>query len=237
MTVHPSPDGADRFAEEQAAVTPTPHEVDQWVQELVHLTQKEGPTAESDGGGIAELGSPPLKRSRVAQADDDSVVTALMAENVPSALDRDAYQRILADELGRLRRRRGWTRKYLLSRMKVDLSLRTLATYELGTRQMSVLRLVELCYAMNELPQNLLARVHRRLTPEGVVADLSQIAELNAPHLTPLRMWARQQLSHQPDDTSFRFDLVALRRMAELCDVPLPDLIRHLNGIGLAQST
>ena len=47
-----------------------------------------------------------------------------------------------------LRKQRGWTRKELNRRLQSDISLQTLATYELGTRQCSVTRLVEICVAL-----------------------------------------------------------------------------------------
>src|SRR5256714_9428176 len=77
-------------------------------------------------------------------------------------IDSDLYQRVLGEELRKLRRRRGWTRKELNQHLQSDISLQTLATYELGTRQCSVVRLVELCMAMDERPQDLPGRVHGR---------------------------------------------------------------------------
>ncbi|HEU5110532.1 MAG TPA: helix-turn-helix transcriptional regulator, partial [Micromonosporaceae bacterium] len=71
-------------------------------------------------------------------------------------LDVATYQRVLGDELRLLRKRRGWTRKDLNDRLRRDISLQTLATYELGTRQISVIRLVEICHALDELPHDLL---------------------------------------------------------------------------------
>lgn len=59
-------------------------------------------------------------------------------------IDTDAYQRILGEELRKLRTERGWTRKELGEKLQSGISLQTLATYELGTRQCSVVRLAEL---------------------------------------------------------------------------------------------
>src|SRR3981081_3049844 len=59
-------------------------------------------------------------------------------------IDAETYQRILGDELRKLRRQRGWTRKELNQHLQSEISLQTLATYELGTRQCSVVRLVGL---------------------------------------------------------------------------------------------
>ena len=78
-------------------------------------------------------------------------------------IDAASYQRVLGDELRRVRKQRGWTRKDLQHRLDNDISLQTLATYELGTRQCSVVRLAELCLAMDVLPHDVLARVHDRV--------------------------------------------------------------------------
>ncbi|MGH3950246.1 MAG: helix-turn-helix domain-containing protein, partial [Pseudonocardiaceae bacterium] len=77
--------------------------------------------------------------------------------------DVETYQRVLGDELRKARKRRGWTRKELNNNLQSDISLQTLATYELGTRQCSVVRLAEICTAMGEQPQEVLARVHTRV--------------------------------------------------------------------------
>ncbi|GAA3574813.1 helix-turn-helix domain-containing protein [Amycolatopsis ultiminotia] len=112
-------------------------------------------------------------------------------------IDAEHYQRVLGDELRKLRRGRGWTRKELNQHLQSEISLQTLATYELGTRQCSVVRLVELCVAMDELPQDLLAKVHRRVfveEPGRVRVDLRRVVAEAGPELTPLRRWADGRL-------------------------------------------
>ncbi|MFL6122861.1 MAG: XRE family transcriptional regulator, partial [Actinophytocola sp.] len=42
-------------------------------------------------------------------------------------LDTATYQRVLGDELRRLRKQRGWTRRDLNRRLQSDISLQTLA--------------------------------------------------------------------------------------------------------------
>ncbi|HEY2059904.1 helix-turn-helix domain-containing protein [Amycolatopsis sp. NBC_01480] len=155
-------------------------------------------------------------------------------------IDVEHYQRILGDELRKLRRGRGWTRKELNRHLQSEISLQTLATYELGTRQCSVVRLVELCVAMDELPQDLLAKVHRRVfveEPGRVRVDLHRVIAEAAPELLPLRRWAedrlRQAADPGPDSSSAEvsLDLAALERMAELCDLPTVELITHLRKL------
>jgi transcriptional regulator with XRE-family HTH domain len=148
-----------------------------------------------------------------------------------------AYQRVLGDELRRLRKQRGWTRRDLNRRLQSDISLQTLATYELGTRQCSVVRLVEICIALDEVPHELLARVHQRVFSDSPVGririDLRKIARDEQQSLLPLRRWARGRLAenngHAPPEVSL--DITALERMAELCGMQTIDLIASLRRI------
>ncbi|GAA4532512.1 helix-turn-helix transcriptional regulator [Amycolatopsis samaneae] len=151
-------------------------------------------------------------------------------------IDAEDYQRILGDELRKLRRRRGWTRKELNQHLQSEISLQTLATYELGTRQCSVVRLVELCVAMDELPQDLLAKVHRRVfteEPGRVRIDLREVVSNARPELLPLRRWAEGRLRQAGENGSAEvaLDLPALETMAELCQMPTVDLIAELRNL------
>ena len=151
-------------------------------------------------------------------------------------IDAEDYQRILGDELRKLRRSRGWTRKELNEHLQSEISLQTLATYELGTRQCSVVRLVELCLAMDELPQNLLAKVHRRVftdEPGRVRVSLPRVIADASPELLPLRRWAEDRLRTAGDqaEAEVALDLPALERMAELCELPVVDLITRLRKL------
>ncbi|RZQ60062.1 helix-turn-helix domain-containing protein [Amycolatopsis suaedae] len=148
-------------------------------------------------------------------------------------IDGDIYQRVLGEELRKLRRRRGWTRKELNQHLQSDISLQTLATYELGTRHCSVVRLVELCLAMDELPQNLLARVHRRVftdEPGRLRIDLDRVVADDQPELLPLRRWAQGRLSQADGAREVMLDSGAIERLAELCALPAPDLTTRLRA-------
>jgi transcriptional regulator with XRE-family HTH domain len=151
-------------------------------------------------------------------------------------IDAETYQRILGDELRKLRRQRGWTRKELNGHLQSEISLQTLATYELGTRQCSVVRLVELCVAMDELPQDLLAKVHRRVfldEPGRVRVDLRKVIADDQPELQSLRRWAAGRLAQDTGVAAHevQLDLSALERMAELCGIPTVDLVGRLRRL------
>ena len=164
---------------------------------------------------------------------------AVSDEPVEVSTDRSmaTYQRVLGDELRRLRKQRGWTRRDLLRRLRSDISLQTLATYELGTRQCSVVRLVEICLALGEVPHELIARVHRRVFSDFPVGririDLHKVVREAQPELLPFRRWAKGRLSEidgrSPAEVSV--DISALERMAELCGLETVALIGHLRAI------
>ncbi|MGH3515829.1 MAG: helix-turn-helix domain-containing protein [Haloechinothrix sp.] len=149
-------------------------------------------------------------------------------------IDVEAYQRVLGDELRAARKNLGWTRKELNEKLQSEISLQTLATYELGTRQCSVVRLAEICLAMGVQPHDLLARVHTRLfgTPSQVRLNLRHIVDDEQPELLPLRRWATARL-RQPATSpeEIHLDPPALERMAELCGLTTADLLARLRAL------
>lgn len=153
-------------------------------------------------------------------------------------LDAGAYQRILGEELRRLREERGLTRRDLSHRLQNDLSLQTLATYELGTRQCSVVRLVELCSALEVAPAQLLARVGKRYfggtAIDGLRVDLHKIVETDQQDLAPFRRWAAGRLAENSDagrHGEVRLDPAALERLAELCGLATPELVARIRSV------
>jgi transcriptional regulator with XRE-family HTH domain len=148
-----------------------------------------------------------------------------------------SYQRVLGDELRRVRKQRGWTRKELQHRLENDISLQTLATYELGTRQCSVVRLAELCLAMDVLPHDVLARVHDRVfsdeRPGHLRLNLAAVVADTQPELLPLRRWAADRLHQAPaaQAPEIHLDLAALEQMAELCGLDTVELISRLRAL------
>ncbi|WP_329056215.1 helix-turn-helix domain-containing protein [Amycolatopsis sp. NBC_01488] len=104
-----------------------------------------------------------------------------------------AYRRCLGNELRLLRRSRGYTRQQLVDRLGSLIAVQTLATYELGTRHCSVVRLAQVCGALGEDAPTLLARVSQRMasgTPWVVTVDLRAVSADRSPALRGLRRWA-----------------------------------------------
>lgn len=146
--------------------------------------------------------------------------------------------RVLGDELRILRRRRGWTRRDLLKRLELDISLQTIATYEQGTRQCSVIRLWELTEALDVPLDQLVARVLERVGEReysGLFVDLRAAERTTEDQLGPLRGWAKVQMSTRPDNGApvVRLDGAALDSLAELCGLNTADLVRLSRRAGL----
>lgn len=74
------------------------------------------------------------------------------------------FMRVLGDELRTARKLRGWSRKDLVVRLPCQISLQTLATYELGTRHCSVARFLELVDTLEVSALDLWARALERIT-------------------------------------------------------------------------
>ncbi|MET8999205.1 helix-turn-helix transcriptional regulator [Amycolatopsis sp. NPDC004169] len=156
-------------------------------------------------------------------------------------LDAGAYQRMLGDELRRLREERGLTRRDLNLRLRSELSLQTLATYELGTRQCSVVRLVELCLALGEAPDALLARVGQRYfgtfgagESDGVRVDLHSVVRTQHQDLAPFRRWAEGKLAETGANGTaheIHLDPAALEQLAELCETTTANLLSRIRSL------
>jgi hypothetical protein len=144
---------------------------------------------------------------------------------------------ILGDELRQARRRRRWTRRQLRGRLEHHLSLPALASYELGTRQCTVNRYVEICEALDTAAPELLARALRRLAslthPGGLHIDLCPVIGDDSKELCAFRRWAEHRLATSPGrDTAVHLAAPAVDRLAELCGVTTPDLVATLAALG-----
>jgi hypothetical protein len=147
---------------------------------------------------------------------------------------------ILGDELRQARRHRHWSRKELRGRLKHRVSLPTLASYELGTRQCSVNRFVEICEALETAAPELLARALRRLAGAthggGLRVDLRPVIGDNSRKLCVFRRWAEHRLATTlGTDTAVHLAAPAVERLAELCGVTTPDLVATLTTLGAIQ--
>lgn len=158
----------------------------------------------------------------------------------PTAEAEADLTHLLGDELRQARRHRHWSRKDLRGRLTHRVSLPALASYELGTRQCSVNRFVELCEALETAAPDLLARALRRLTSAthagGLHVDLRPVIGDNSRKLCVFRRWAEQRLAATVgSDTGVHLAAPAVERLAELCGVTTPDLVATLTTLGAIQ--
>ncbi len=140
--------------------------------------------------------------------------------------------RALGEELRRLRRDHGWTRKDMIDRLSVDISLQTLASYEWGIRRMSVERLDQIAHALHSTAGEVLTRASARMLDDSTVAkvDLAQLAQLRVAELEPLHRWACAQLTHRTgnEPSTMTLSASALDALAAVCHMTTTELIRRL---------
>lgn len=154
------------------------------------------------------------------------------------------FPRILGSELRALRRQRGHTREDVRARLAqsgVDISAQALATYELGTRACSVVRLVEWAFALGISRRELLQMLDRTLKCLGagtrtscIPLDLTAVAQTEQTALRPLRLWARSWLLYAERPAILQLNLESLEPLAELCGITVPDLIGRLRPLAAA---
>src|SRR6266540_6279974 len=96
--------------------------------------------------------------------------------------------RLVGEELRAARNRHNWTRRDMIGYLSTPISEPTLGTYEQGSRSLSVVRLVELCWVLEVSAPDLLARSIHRAT--GIHVDLRTLARTLHSDLSPLRRWA-----------------------------------------------
>lgn len=118
----------------------------------------------------------------------------------------ERFARELGKELAAARKARGWTRRELRAKL-LDLfgdqgggddgwlSPQTLASYELGTRNVTVVRFGEIAAALDVSAAAMVTRAAARtrgqtLAPSVVLVDLPALARSLDPRLRPLVAWA-----------------------------------------------
>ncbi len=157
----------------------------------------------------------------------------------PATFDGAAYQRLLGEELRTARRALGWNRRDLQRQLDGEVSLQTLATYELGSRACTVRRLVELCMAMGQPPHELLERAHRRAcggeASGSVTVALASLATApepdDTPELTPLRRWAAGRIAAARAPERITLDPPALEQLSVLCRLDTATVAARLRAL------
>jgi transcriptional regulator with XRE-family HTH domain len=160
----------------------------------------------------------------------------------PTGEQLDTFARVLGDEIRTLRKAHRWTRKQLQARLNPDdeVSLQTLATYELGTRRMTVERLIEVCAALDHPPDQLLRRAATRAFAESdddsIEVDLSTLARTADPQLAPLQRWAALRINQSADGklATEKLEPSAIAALASLAGVTIQRLATVLHELRAA---
>jgi transcriptional regulator with XRE-family HTH domain len=155
---------------------------------------------------------------------------------------------VLGFELRRLRKQRGWTRGELRARLLAatghDLSRQTLATYELGTRAITMERLAALCYTYGVRPSTLLSIVDDHVLgaeatnepqEDTISVDLRPLARSDRACTAPIRAWALTQLNQ--GRITVRLTASALTELATACGVEVEEISAALRGTATANPT
>ena len=114
-----------------------------------------------------------------------------------------AIARAIGDELRRRREAGGWSRARFVARLPSRIGDRTLLAYEHGLRQLTVLRLLELCQGAGVSAPEVLTRAlqQARITLANLTlrVDLWQLVQHRNEKFRPMVQWARNKLNKCPD--------------------------------------
>jgi len=139
--------------------------------------------------------------------------------------------RAIGDELRRAREACGWSRLQLVARLPSGIGDRTLLSYEHGTRHLSALRLIEICYAlgvdMPTLSRRALQRARIHLENLPLQVDLRALMNDGNDTYRPMMQWARNTLNEHPDGV-VEVVPVAVRNLALFVGCPYRDLVDYL---------
>jgi transcriptional regulator with XRE-family HTH domain len=123
--------------------------------------------------------------------------------DVPSELTGDAITAAVGEELRKLREARRWSRLQIVGLLPSGIGDRTLLSYEHGTRQLSLLRLAELSWALDADAPTVFARGLQRarllIGKLTLAVDLHALLADERVRFRPLVQWAKNTLNDHPD--------------------------------------
>lgn len=153
--------------------------------------------------------------------------------NLHTEVTDAALAKALGEELRRVREAAGWSRAQLVARLPSGIGERTLLSYEHGTRQVSVSRLVEICEGLGVSAPRLLSyalqRARTQLMSLPLQIDLYQLMEDESPKFRSMSQWARNRLKETPSGIAELAPSV-VRELATLLGYLCDDLTAYLSG-------
>lgn len=144
-----------------------------------------------------------------------------------------AIARALGEEIRRSREAQGFNRAQLAERMSTEISAQALANYEYGIRQFSVVRLVEICDALNVPATDLLGLALQRAEIHPytghIQVDLHAVSAGKQAELKSLRKWARNRLEQDLDGTGVaRLSQAVIGELALFVGMDRPQFVQLL---------
>lgn len=143
----------------------------------------------------------------------------------------EAIARAIGDELERVREERGWSRLQLVARTPSGIGDRTLLSYENGTRNMTVLRLIELCQVLNTSVAGLMTMALQRariyLEHLALLVDLPALLDDETAKFRAIHQWARNKLRRQGSRVA-EVPPSAVDELADFIGCDRQDLAHHL---------
>jgi transcriptional regulator with XRE-family HTH domain len=117
-------------------------------------------------------------------------------------LANEAITRAIGDESRRTREARGWSRAQFVKRLPSGIGDRTLLAYEHGLRQITALRLIELCQGLEvdapAVPGRALQRAQLHIETLPLKVDLRALVKDYSPVYRPRAQWAKNTLNEHP---------------------------------------
>jgi transcriptional regulator with XRE-family HTH domain len=147
--------------------------------------------------------------------------------------------RLVGFELRRRRLARGWSRKEMRRRLAAatghDVTHQTIATYETGRREMTVVRFAAMCHTLDVHPTDIWSTVDEQLHPAaaGVLVDLRMVAKIVRDDLAPARAWAHSQLDNGAA-TAATLTPPAIASLAAVCGLDVDDVTAALRATAAA---
>jgi hypothetical protein len=144
---------------------------------------------------------------------------------------RKAVAKALGEELRRAREARDWSRAHFVADLPSGIGDRTLLSYEHGTRDMSVIRFLELCVGLRADPLDILGFSLQRakvvLENMALTVDLRAFLASKNPVFRPMHQWARNKLNRHPDGVA-KLAPAAVRELADFIGCAHNELVAHL---------
>jgi transcriptional regulator with XRE-family HTH domain len=167
-----------------------------------------------------------------AQADvGDALSLVAGVFDVADEWSEKAVCLAVGEEMRRAREVREWSRVQLVEMLPSGIGDRTLLSYEHGTRNLTFLRLVEICLVLGIDPATLvrraLQRARIRLATLPLQVDLRALLHSPSDTYRPMIQWARNTLNEHPDGI-VEVEPVVIKNLARFVGCPPRDLTNYL---------